>query len=318
MANKKTGLGRGLDSLFQNTSQMDNEHNKVSLNSNKRSLDVSYETFKTDDFNKIYDIKIENIIPNKEQPRKKFDEEKIIELADSIREHGIIQPLVIKKIDGDKFDCKEEYEIIAGERRYRASKYLGLETLPCIIKELSEKENMLLAIIENMQRENLNPIEEAEGLNKMIESYNMTQGKVAKSIGKSRVYVTNALRLLKLPVEIRNMIFENKISNGHGRALINIENFNTQMEIAEKICNEKLSVRETEKLVYIIKNNGNNDSKNKDKTDNKDKSAKVITCENKLKDKFKTKVNIKKKGKKGKIEIEFNSEEEFERLLELL
>ena len=228
-------------------------------------------------------------MPNENQPRKTFDEEKIGELADSIKEHGIIQPIVVRK--------KEKgYEIVAGERRWRAAIKAELTEVPCLIRELDDEQNMLIAIIENMQREDLNPIEEAEGIHQMISSFGLTQEEVSKSVGKSRPYITNALRLLKLPDYIIDFISEGKI----------------RKDISEKIIKEGLSVRETEKLVGEI------GKPKRKKPLVKVKNPDAARVEEELKGALGTRVNIVNKGKKGKIEIEYFSKDELERLIELL
>jgi len=226
-APKKKGLGKGLDALFANTEI------------NTKEISVTNTADATD--NGISYININDIKPNEGQPRKTFDDEKINELADSIQEHGLIQPIVLRK-------SGKGYEIVAGERRWRACRKAGLKEIPCIIKELTDEENMLIAIIENMQREDLNPIEEAEGLNQMIVTYGLTQAEVSKSVGKSRPYITNALRLLKLPSEIREMLSEGKLTTGHARAIAGVSSKAEQIRIAEKVIKEGLSVREIEKL----------------------------------------------------------------------
>ena len=212
MAAKNRGLGRGLDALFADQTTVEKE----------KAPEV-----KPDDANAIIYININDIKPNENQPRKSFDESKIEELANSIIEHGIIQPLVVRKNDPG-------YEIVAGERRWRAARRAGLKEVPCIIRDFTDEENMLVAIIENMQREDLNPVEEAEGLNQMIKTYGMTQEEVSKSVSKSRPYITNSLRLLKLPEEIRNLLAEGKISAGHARALINVSDKRSRRKSADE------------------------------------------------------------------------------------
>ena len=245
-------------------------------------------------------------MPNVNQPRKTFNEDKISELADSIREHGIIQPIVVRK-------KKKGYEIVAGERRWRAAMKAGLAEVPCLMKELTDEQNMLIAIIENMQREDLNPIEEAEGLHQMISTFGLTQEQVSKSVGKSRPYITNALRLLKLPEYIRIKLAEGVISAGHGRALITVEDEDLRRQLFDKIVGDGLSVRETEKLVAEL-----GKPANKKKPAQKVKSVDTVHVEEELKVILGTKVNIVEKGKKGKIEIECYSREELNRLIELL
>ena len=281
MAAKNRGLGRGLDALFADQTTVEKE----------KAPEV-----KPDDANAIIYININDIKPNENQPRKSFDESKIEELANSIIEHGIIQPLVVRKNEPG-------YEIVAGERRWRAARRAGLKEVPCIIRDFTDEENMLVAIIENMQREDLNPVEEAEGLNQMIKTYGMTQEEVSKSVSKSRPYITNSLRLLKLPEEIRNLLAEGKISAGHARALINVSDKKKQAEICRRIIEEGLSVRMTEKLAS---------------EDKKEKSLEIKSVEDQLKNIYGTKININQKGKKGKIEIEYYNVDELNRIIDLL
>ncbi|MBR6955816.1 MAG: ParB/RepB/Spo0J family partition protein, partial [Firmicutes bacterium] len=250
-------------------------------------------------------ISIHDVKPNANQPRKIFDEEKIAELAASIKENGIIQPLIVRKKG-------KGYEIVAGERRWRASVKAELKEVPCIVRELDDEQNMLLAIVENMQREDLNPMEEAEGLNQMIAAYGLTQEQVSKSIGKSRPYIANSLRLLKLPEEIRDLISDGSLSAGHGRTLVSVPDEARQIEIARKILKEGLSVRETEKLAAEKEEPG------KKRRGRKPKDPDVARVEADLKEALGTRVNIKRTGKKGKIEIEFFSRDELERLIEML
>ena len=291
-APKKKGLGKGLDALFANT-----EINTKEISVEKPAENVD---------NGISYININDIKPNESQPRKTFDDEKIGELADSIQEHGLIQPIVLRK-------SGKGYEIVAGERRWRACRKAGLKEIPCIVKELTDEENMLLAIIENMQREDLNPVEEAEGLNQMIVTYGLTQAEVSKSVGKSRPYITNALRLLKLPEAIREMLSEGQLTTGHARAIAGISSKEKQLKIAEKVIKEGMSVRELEKL---IKEDGAPAKKPAKRR--AEKNADVKRVEEDLKTVLGTKVNLAQSGKKGKIEIEYYSREELERLIELL
>lgn len=291
-APKKKGLGKGLDALFANT-EINTKEIEISNTAENVENGISY-------------ININNIKPNEGQPRKTFDEEKIVELADSIQEHGLIQPIVLRKAD-------KGYEIVAGERRWRACRKAGLKEVPCIIKELTDEENMLIAIIENMQREDLNPIEEAEGLNQMIVTYGLTQAEVSKSVGKSRPYITNVLRLLKLPEEVRAMVSNGELSSGHARAIVGVSGKDAQIKIAEKIVKEGISVRETEKLIKETDAPAKRPAKRR-----AEKNADVKRVEEDLKAVLGTRVNLAQSGKKGKIEIEYYSREELERLIELL
>lgn len=299
-APKSRGLGRGLDALFADAPIAKEE--PVKEPEKKEKKEVKAESVSE---NSIVYIEINEIKPNSNQPRKTFDEDKIKDLANSILEHGLIQPIVVRKL-------KKGYEIVAGERRWRAAREAGLKTLPCIIRELTDEENMLLAIIENMQREDLNPIEEAEGLNQMIKTYGFTQEQVSKSVGKSRPYITNCLRLLKLPEVVKEYLSENKISTGHARALINVEDPKKQEALCQRIAEEGLSVREIEKLAGAEK------TTTKRRPAKKVKDPNTLRVEEELKVCLGTKVTINRNGKKGKLEIEYYSNEELERIIELL
>ncbi|MBQ0078929.1 MAG: ParB/RepB/Spo0J family partition protein [Eubacterium sp.] len=303
-AKKARGLGKGLDALFGDM--------EVSIQPESKKADDNDKGAKTKSGSKseivengINYIDINDIKPNANQPRKTFDEEKLDELAASIEAHGLIQPLVVRK-------SANGYEIVAGERRWRAARKIGIKEIPAIVRELNDEENMLLAIIENMQREDLDPIEEAEGINQMIETYGLTQEQVSKSLGKSRPYITNQLRLLKLPEEIRKMVSGGKLSSGHVRALVTIADEEKQLKLAIQAVEQGLSVRQVEALAKDTK-----DIK-RAKPRVKRKSADVKRVEDDLKNALGTKVNLNQSGKKGKIEIEYYSKDELERLIELL
>ena len=293
-APKKGGLGRGLDALFADVPVKAPKETEVIKNREDG-----------DEKDTVRYVKIHDIMPNANQPRKTFNEEKIEELAASIREHGIIQPIVGRK-------KSRGYEIVAGERRWRAAIKAELSQVPCLIRNLDDEQNMLIAIIENMQREDLNPIEEAEGLRQMTETFGMTQEQVSRSVGKSRPYITNSMRLLKLPEYIRESIADGRISAGHGRTLIAASDEDMRRSIWEKMIKEGLSVREAEKLAA-----GSPGAK-KRKPASKRKNPDVVRVEEDLKDIFGTKVSINAAGKKGKIEIEYYSGDELNRLIELL
>ncbi len=293
MASKKIkgGLGKGLEALFK-----DIEISTQDLDSPSKPQEG------------VFFVNINEIKPNLNQPRKTFPEDKIEELARSIKEHGIIQPILIRPSDSG-------YEIIAGERRWRAARRAALREIPCIIRELDEEQNFLLSIIENMQRENLNPIEEAEAFDQLITRFEMTQEEVSKSVGKSRPYISNALRLLKLPPEIQEMVVEGTITGGHARTLAGIKDSKRQVQIAKCILNENLSVRATEKLVNTENEKvSNKSSKPKPRTKNQE----IINMEENLRYVLGTKVEINQGARRGKIEIEYYSRDELERLLELL
>lgn len=299
MAKKARGLGKGLDALFGDMEV------SVEPSSKEEESSAVHDIEAAETHEGIKYIDINNIKPNANQPRKTFDEGKLEELADSIREHGLIQPLVVRK-------STNGYEIVAGERRWRAARKIGIKEIPAVVRELSDEENMLLAIIENMQREDLDPIEEAEGISQMIETYGLSQEQVSKSLGKSRPYITNQLRLLKLPEEIRKMVSDGRLSSGHVRALITIDDEEKQIKLAVQAVEQGLSVRQVEALAKA-----NKDVK-KSKAAKKKKSADVKRVEEDLKVALGTKVNLNQNGKKGKIEIEFYSKDELERLIELL
>lgn len=297
MKNKKGGLGKGLDALFDNRAP-------IVESSQNKNPDFSDEKDSTS-IDKVMYININDIKPNDNQPRKHFNEEKIQELASSIIEHGIIQPLVLRKIDN------ERYEIVAGERRWRAARAAGLEKVPSIIRDFTDEENMVIAIIENMQREDLNSIEEAEGLRQMIETYGFTQEEVSRSVSKSRPYITNALRLLKLPQNIQEKLANGQISPGHGRALLAAKDKQYQEKLCNRIINEGLSVRKTEELANNFKT----------KKTEKRKAflvAFVLLVERELKEIYGTKVSISTKGKKGILQIEYYGNNELNRLIDLL
>lgn len=289
---KNRGLGTGLEALFSN-SEID--MGKIS----EGNLEETEEKG-------IALIDINDIKPNEKQPRKNFDEAKLDELANSIKEHGLIQPVILRK-------ASRGYEIVAGERRWRACRKAGFKEIPSIIKELTDEENMLVAIIENMQREDLDPIEEAEGLNQMIDTFGLTQEEVSKSVGKSRPYITNALRLLKLPEEVRNFLSQGKLSVGHARAIAGVTDSSRQIELAQYTVEHELSVREIEKLIKE-----GNLQKNKAPRRKAEKSPDVKQVEEDLKQIMGTKVTLSQKGKKGRIEIEYYSKEELERLIGML
>ncbi len=283
---KRTGLGKGLDTLIPNI-----DMGKSAITGTKS------ETI----------LKLSEIEPNRKQPRKNFDEDALEELADSIKEFGIIQPIVVQK-------RTNYYEIIAGERRWRAAKLAGIKEVPVVVKDFSDKEIMEIALIENIQREDLNPIEEAMAYKNLIDEYNLKQDEVAQRVSKSRASVTNSMRLLKLCDEVQRMLIEDMISSGHARALLAIENPELQTEIAGRIFDERLSVRETEKIVKDITNPKKKPEKKVIKNEFVYKDI-----EEKLKSKMgsKVKLNYRANGK-GKIEIEYYSDIELERIYDML
>ena len=293
----KRGLGAGIDTLIPKRQETE-QNSKIDVMTVVKEVDT---------------IDINKIEPNHSQPRKNFNEDALQELADSIKQHGIIEPLIVKQGE------KGFYRIIAGERRWRAAKIAGMKEIPVVVKEYSNQEIMEIALIENIQREDLNPIEEAEAFQRLIEEYHLKQDEVAERVSKSRVAITNSLRLLKLDEKVREMVIEDKIKSGHARTLLAIEDLELQYNTAMKVFDEKLSVRETEKLVKKILKS---DSEKKENRTAVDEQLEVVFSEyaEKLKSIMGTKVNINrnKDGKKGKIEIEYYSSEEFERIMDLM
>ena len=299
MAVKRNGLGKGLDSLIPNKS------NKSPSTVEKQSVKTEKEEKSTATGEIL--VKINEVEPNREQPRKDFDEDSLMALADSIKQFGILQPLIVQK-------KKDYYEIIAGERRWRAAKLAGIKEVPIIIKDYSNQEIVEISLIENIQRENLNPIEEAMAYKRLLEEFNLKQDEVAERVSKSRTAVTNSMRLLKLSDRVQQMIVDDMISTGHARALLAIDDEEQQYMLANKIFDEKLSVRETEKLVKELKN---------PKKEVKKVKQERMFVYNDLADHMKniigTKVSVNPKANgKGKIEIEYYSEEELERIYDLI
>ena len=289
---KKSGLGKGLDLLIPNNTSI-----KTDEKMEEKLTEKKAEVF----------VKLSQVEPNKSQPRKNFNEDSLIELSESIKQFGVIQPLIVQKKD-------DYYEIIAGERRWRAAKLAGLKEIPVIIREYSDEERMEVALIENLQREDLNPVEEALAYKSLIKEYNLKQDEIAEKVSKSRTAVTNSMRLLNLPEEVQNMIVDEMIISGHGRALLSIEDEKIQINIANKIFEEKLSVRETEKLVKAL----NNPKEKKEKEEYTDTFI-YEKFENDFKEILGSNVSIKRKSKdKGKIEIDYYSNEDLERIMDLI
>jgi len=294
---KKKGLGKGLDSLIPDNKSMKSVTSEKTVES-KEDAAAKYG---------VQVMKINEVEPNRDQPRKNFDEDALLELSDSIKQFGVLQPLLVRK-------RKDYYEIIAGERRWRAAKLAGVKEVPVIEKEYTDQEILEIGLIENIQRENLNPIEEAIAYKRLLEEFNLKQDEVAERVSKSRTAVTNSMRLLKLSDKVQQMIIDDMISTGHARALLAIDDPELQYTLANKIFDEKLSVRETEKLVKEIKN------------PKKPKEKKPVAnsfiyqdLEEKMKSVFGTKVSIASKGKgKGKIEIEYYSDDELEHLFDMM
>ena len=287
------GLGKGLDSLIPNA--VGEAKVKKSTQEVEKEEKGGQETI----------VKITMVEPNRKQPRKNFDEDALQELSDSIKQFGLIQPILVQ-------DRKDHYEIIAGERRWRAAKMAGLKEVPVIIRNYTEREIMEISLIENIQREDLNPIEEAQAYKRLLEEFHLKQDEVAERVSKSRAAVTNSMRLLKLTDEVQQMLIDDMISTGHARALLAIENPEEQYTVAQKIFDEKLSVRDVEKLVKNL-------HKPVKSTYDKTMEAIYLDIEEKLKQRLSTKVTVTSKGEgAGKIEIEFYNHEDLDRLMDLM
>lgn len=292
------GLGKGLDSLIPSAAV---ESKK------KEGKNDSVEVPKSENKGPETIVKITKVEPNRKQPRKNFDEDALQELADSIKQFGLLQPILVQ-------DRKDYYEIIAGERRWRAAKLAGLKEVPVIIREYTEKEIVEISLIENIQREDLNPIEEAQAYKRLLEEFNMKQDEVAERVSKSRSAVTNSIRLLKLSNEVQQMLIDDMITTGHARALLSIEDKELQYSLAQRIFDEKLSVRDVEKIMKSLQK-PTKPKKMSDKT----LMAIYQDIEEKLKTKLSTKVSVTSKGDgAGKIEIEFYNHEDLDRILDMI
>lgn len=275
----KRRLGRGLNALIPELPSLENQG--------------------------VQEISINDVAPGKNQPRQRFDTKKMEELAESISKHGVVQPIAIRKID-------KGYEIVAGERRWRGARMAGLTTIPAVIMELDERQVMEVALVENLQREDLNPIEEAEAYKTLMEEFELTQDQIAAAVGKSRPAIANTLRLLNLSGDIKDMVKGDQLTAGHARALVTLGD-RDQKEIAERVLKEDLSVRETERLIGNI----TKESKKKGKTV-KVKKPWIVEIEGIVGEILGTKVQITQGRKKGKIEIEYYSQEDLERILDLI
>jgi ParB family transcriptional regulator, chromosome partitioning protein len=280
------GLGKGINALFPG-----------------ESLTKAEKAGKAETVEKVH---VKSIKPNPYQPRKVFDEVAIKELSDSIKEHGILQPIIVRKTG-------MTYEIVVGERRFRAAKLAGLDEVPAVVRTLTDEETMELAILENLQREDLTPIEEAEAYYNLMENLKLTQEQLAFRLGKSRSHIANHVRLLSLPKKIRDTITEGKLSMGHGRTLLGLRTKEQMQAVAERVLKEGLNVRQLERLVQKMNENVPRETKKKETED-----LFLMERESNLRDYFGTNVVIKKNKNKGKIEIEFFSEEDLERILDLL
>lgn len=281
---KKFGLGKGLGALIP---EEINEDTPSKNNLNELSIDL--------------------IKPNSRQPRKKFDEEAIIQLSQSIKEHGLIQPIIVT-------NDNNVYTIVAGERRWRAAKLAGLKNVPVVIMDLSDKEVLEISLIENIQRQDLNPIEESKAYKKLIEDFKLTQEELSNRIGKSRTAIANCLRLLNLDERVQDYLIDGVISEGHGRAILALADKELQYKVSQTIIDENLSVRETERVIRELLNS----KVRKDKKTNKSDNPYYTDVKNRLEELFGTKVYLNSKKNKGKIEIEYYSEEDLQRILDIL
>ncbi|NLM20884.1 MAG: ParB/RepB/Spo0J family partition protein [Peptococcaceae bacterium] len=264
---------------------------------------------KETDSSEIKEIMLTDIIPNPEQPRQEIDKEKLKELADSIREHGLLQPILVKPV-GDL------YQIIAGERRFRASQLAGLDRIQCIVRDCTEQEMTEKALIENIQRDDLSPVEEGLAYAKLIEDYGLTQEQVAKRVGKGRPTIANLIRIIQLPQEILDLLNKGDISLGHAKVILTVDSPDEQIKLAEKVYTESLSVRQLENLVLSLKNDSTGSKKLKQKKAKK--YSEFMEIEEKLQNIFQTKVNVKGSENKGKIEINYYSKDELDRLLKAM
>ncbi len=331
MAKKRGGLGRGLDALFADAAPIYEEENdsdiaetadieetsgaskgktgrKAASGTGKASGSRTAKAAEGDDTDRVIYADINDIKPNRAQPRKTFNEEKLQELADSIKSNGVIQPLVVRK-------SETGFELVTGERRWRASRLAGLKSVPVIVRDFDEKQNAVVTVIENMQREDLNPIEEAEGLDKMVRNFGFTQEEAAKAVGKSRAYIANSLRLLKLPASVKDRISDGSISAAHGRTIINVRGEDKQVAICEKIIRNGLSVRATERLAERIKDEARLERKRRrvSKAD-----PEISAAEDDLRKILGTKVRINGNANAGRIELEYYSMDELNGLLDML
>lgn len=305
MSGKKMGLGRGLNTLIPKAPIVDEED----VEQVKKKVSRSSKSKKKAEPEKELTLPIDKIEPNPDQPRNQFDEDTLQELSDSIKQYGMLQPILVTPKD-------DFYEIIAGERRWRAAKQAGLKKIPVIIKNYTEQEIVEISLIENIQREDLNPIEEAFAYKRLLEEFNLKQDEVAERVSKSRTAVTNSIRLLKLNEKVQQMVIDDMIQTGHARALLGIEDLEKQYNMAQKVFDEKLSVRETEKLVKKVQKEKEEVEKTK-----MDKQLEIVyqDLEEKMKQILGTKVSINAKDEnKGKIEIEYYNKEDLDRLIDMI
>lgn len=307
MAGKKSGLGRGLDALFPEKTVQSKPKTVKTVKEEKKVAVDTKKSSQQETSNGERMMKISMIEPNREQPRKKFDEDALQELSESIKQYGILQPLLVS-------DKKDYYEIVAGERRWRAAKMAGLKDVPVVVKEFSTQEIVEISLIENIQREDLNPVEEAMAYKRLIDEFHLKQDEIAERVSKSRTAVTNSMRLLKLDSRVQQMMVDEMISAGHARAILAIFDPEQQYNAAMKVFDEKLSVRETEKLVKSILT----PTKKKPVVSNPTEDAIYESLEEKMKGITGTRVFIhRKKNNKGKIEIEYYSRDDLDRIIDL-
>ena len=307
MAGKKSGLGRGLDALFPEKTVQSKPKTVKTVKEEKKVAVDTKKSSQQETSNGERMMKISMIEPNREQPRKKFDEDALQELSESIKQYGILQPLLVS-------DKKDYYEIVAGERRWRAAKMAGLKEVPVVVKEFSTQEIVEISLIENIQREDLNPVEEAMAYKRLIDEFHLKQDEIAERVSKSRTAVTNSMRLLKLDSRVQQMMVDEMISAGHARAILAISDPEQQYNAAMKVFDEKLSVRETEKLVKSILT----PTKKKPVVSNPTEDAIYESLEEKMKGITGTRVFIhRKKNNKGKIEIEYYSRDDLDRIIDL-
>lgn len=330
MTKAKRGLGRGLGAFFgeetveevvkerraehslsesapavENT---DKENTSINKSKTSGSSVKTAKAEKTEEQKEIT-VKLSKIEPNRDQPRKDFNEDQLQELADSIKKYGVLQPLLVQKKESG-------FEIVAGERRWRAAKLAGLKEVPVVIREYSPQQAMEIALIENVQREDLNPIEEALAYQRLMQEFQLKQEEIAERVSKNRSTITNSMRLLNLTPEVRQMLVENRITSGHARALLGVEDPKLQLELAQKIEQNRLSVREVEKAVKLL---GKEKKEKKKKPDDEALELIFRDLEERMKTAMGTKVNISRKDKnKGRIEIEYYSESELERIVDLI
>lgn len=311
MAKKKSGLGRGLDSLLGGN-QIESSPASESTNPQMKGVSSTDSPSASGSNNEkndgeSFEVNINLVVPNPDQPRTSFKREELDELASSIRKNGLLQPILVRKV-------QDKYQIIAGERRWQACKSIGLKKVPVIVKDVDDDETLILALIENIQRSNLNPIEEAYGYRQMMERGKMTQAEVAQAVSKGRTTITNALRLLDLPEEAQQLLFEDKITAGHARAILSVPTVEGRQELTRKMTTEKISVREAERLARELSSTG----QKKKAPQKKEQPKSYKTVARALSDALSTDVKIRSTRGKNIIEVDFRDEADLERLFKLI